>query len=397
MHILAINCGSSTLKFELFQIGPDRARKRRVWGLADRIGIGGSIDVHRESAADVKESVVLPDHGEAARRVLGYLQGCKLGAVVHRVVHGGERFIEPTLIDEAVVAEIDKLTELAPLHNGPALAALKAARSALGTAVPMVAVFDTAWHRTMPPHAALYPIPHELTERYRIQRYGFHGIAHRWMAERCAELIARPLDQLRLVTLQLGNGCSATALARGRSIDTSMGFTPLEGLMMGTRSGDIDPSLVGYLAEHEEQDVAVIEDWLNRRSGLLGVSGHSRDMRELLDLRRQGNPRATLAVDMFAYRVKKYVGAYLAALGGADALVFGGGIGENAPVVRSLVCAGMEWSGLLLDEARNQAAIGVEGRISADGSKMLAFAIPVDEAAILVKDALHSLNRAGHS
>jgi acetate kinase len=396
MDILAINCGSSSLKFELFAVNPPNPPHRRAWGLVDRIGIGGSVTFHTDAGVKVSESVPVPDHEAATRASLQKLKGAGmlsdgLAGVVHRVVHGGERFSEPVRIDAAVMAELEELTELAPLHNGPAVAAIRTARSVLGPSVPMVAVFDTAFHCTLPPHAAEYAIPHELTSKHHIRRYGFHGLAHRWMAERYAELTRIPAEKTRLITLQLGNGCSATAVAGGRSIDTSMGFTPLEGLVMGTRSGDIDPSLVGFLAQHEGVDVAQVEDWLNRRSGLLGVSGISRDMRELLERAGQGHARAALAVEMFCYRVRKYIGAYLAALGGADAVIFGGGIGENAPLLRSRICSGMDWCGLALDEERNRAAIGQEALISRDGAAMQAYVLPVDESAILVRDALRCL------
>jgi acetate kinase len=257
----------------------------------------------------------------------------------------------------------------------------------------MVATFDTAFHRTMSERASRYAIPLELAERHRIRRYGFHGLAHRYMTERYAALTATPLEQVKLVTLQLGNGCSATAIEGGRSVDTSMGFTPLEGLMMGTRSGDVDPSLAGFLARREGVDIEEAEAWLNTRSGLLGVSGKSADMRELLEAEEGGDARAALAVEMFCYRVRKYVGAYLAALGGADAVVFGGGIGENAPLVRARICAGMGWCGLTLDEDRNARTGGSEGRISSDDSKVRAYVIPVDEAAVIALDTVHCLRR----
>jgi acetate kinase len=282
---------------------------------------------------------------------------------------------------------------MAPLHNGPALAAIRAAREALGPAVPMVATFDTTFHRRMPEKAARYALQPELAERHGAFRYGFHGLAHRYMAERHAEITSSP--EARLITLQLGNGCSATAISAGRSVDTSMGLTPLEGLMMGTRSGDVDPSLPSYLAHREGVEVAEVVGWLNKRSGLLGVSGTSRDMRELLRARDRGDGRAALAVEMFCYRAKKQVGAYLAALGRADAVVFAGGIGERAPEVRAEICSGMEWCGLTLDLERNTRAVGVEARISADSSPVEIYVIPVDEATIIARDTVDCLLRRG--
>jgi acetate kinase len=336
--------------------------------------------------------VEVAGHDEATRLVLDWLAGLGAGgpgrpdAVGHRVVHGGDRFVGPALIDDKVIEEIEALGELAPLHNLPALDAIRAARAILGPSIPMVATFDTAFHRSLPERAARYAIPPELAEKHRVYRYGFHGLAHRYMAERCAALSGRPIDETKLITLQLGNGCSATAIDGGLSIDTSMGFTPLEGLVMGTRSGDIDPSVIGYLACREGVAPEEVEHRLNTASGLQGISGRSHDMRELLQAESRGDARAALAVETFCYRARKYVGAYLAALGGADALVFGGGIGENAPVVRSRICDGLEWCGLTLDPDRNERTTGSERTISAEGSKVQAYVIAVDEEVVIARD-----------
>lgn len=393
-QVLAINCGSSTLKFELREISPTGPIRCVARGTVDRIGGEATLTFHHEGGWSLQEHADVADHGQAVARALRWLADggglSSIGlALAHRVVHGGAHFTAPAVIEDAVLRAIDSLTELAPLHNGPALAAIRAARTYLGNGVPMVAVFDTAFHRTLPPHASCYAIPLELAEKHQVQRYGFHGLAHRYMAQRYAAIASS--DELKLITLQLGNGCSAAAVAAGRSVDTSMGFTPLEGLMMGTRSGDVDPSLPAYLAEREGVTVADVDEWLNRKSGLRGVSGSSRDMRDLLERERQHDERATLAIDMFCYRVRKCIGAYLAVLGGADAVLFGGGIGENAPAIRARICAGMEWCGLLLDVERNCAAIGSESRISTDQARMHAHVIVVDEAAILVEDALRCL------
>lgn len=395
-QVLAVNCGSSTLKFELHEVSPTGPIRRLARGTVDRIGGEASLKFHHEGGWSLDETGDIPDHARAVERVLRWLSdGGGLSstglALAHRVVHGGPRFTEPAIIDDTVLAEIDALTELAPLHNGPALSAIRAARAYLGSAVPMVAVFDTAFHRTLPPCASAYAIPLELARKHRIERYGFHGLAHRSMLQRYCRMTGVPGDRLKLITLQLGNGCSAAAIAGGKSVDTSMGFTPLEGLMMGTRSGDVDPSLPAYLAHREGVSVDQIEEWLNRKSGLLGVSGTSRDMRDLLEREQQGDERAALAVEMFCYRVRKIIGAYLAVLGGVDAVLFGGGIGENAPAIRTRICAGMQWCGLVLDAARNQAAIGKETRISADDAGIHAHVILVDETAILVEDALKCL------
>jgi acetate kinase len=401
MRVLAINCGSSTLKFQVIEVedaAPGRER-RLASGTVDSIGGRAAIEFSAESGERLQEAVPVADHGEATQRVLawlgsrGLLEPDGLGAIGHRVVHGGEQFVEPTLIDDEAIDAIEATSDLAPLHNEPSLRAIRAAREALGPAIPMVAIFDTAFHHAMPERASRYAIPQELSAKHRIRRYGFHGLAHRYMTERYAVITSTPLAQVKLITLQLGNGCSATAVEGGRSVDTSMGFTPLEGLMMGTRSGDVDPSLAGFLARREGVSVEEVEGWLNTRSGLLGVSGRSRDMRELLEAERQGDDRAALAVEMFCYRVRKYIGACLSILGGAHAVIFGGGIGENAPTVRARICAGMDWCGLTLDQDRNAAAIGAEERISADNAEVHAYVIPVDEAVIIARDAASCLRR----
>jgi len=403
MKILALNCGSSTLKFQLIEIDSEAAApargRRLAGGIVERIGARAAFDFAVEHGEPLRRSAAVADHAEATRHVLDWLASTELlapsglEAVGHRVVHGGDLFVEPTLVDDEVLAAVEALTDLAPLHNAPSLNAIRAARALLGPGVPMVATFDTAFHRTLPERASLYAIPLDLADKHRIRRYGFHGLAHRYMTERYAAITSTPVEQVKLVTLQLGNGCSATAVEGGRSIDTSMGFTPLEGLMMGTRSGDVDPSLAGFLARREAVDVADAEGWLNTRSGLLGVSGRSSDMRELLEAEARGDARAALAVTMFCYRVRKYMGAYLAALGGANAVVFGGGIGENAPSVRARACAGMDWCGLTLDQGRNTRIVGSEGRISTDDSRVQAYVIPVDEEGVIAHDVVRCLRR----
>jgi acetate kinase len=380
MKVLTINCGSSTLKFKLIDVG-ERGSEVLASGLVDDIGGGSSLHLHA-GQENRSETATVADHGDGVHRVLGWLASIGyparhgIDAVGHRVVHGGARFREATVIDDGVVESIQAVSRLAPLHNIPALAAIRAARAELGS-LPAVAAFDTAFHRSRPERAARYAIPDSLASKHGIRRYGFHGLAHGFMAERHAELVFRPVR--RVVTLQLGNGCSAAAVEGGRSIDTSMGLAPLEGLVMGTRSGDVDPSLVGFLARCQGVDVDEIEDALNKRSGLLGVSERSRDMRELLQAEAEGDRRAALAVAMFCYRARKYVGAYLASLGGADAVIFGGGIGEHAPAVRARICAGMEWCGLFVDDERNDAAIGSEACISPPRARIQAYVIPVDE------------------
>lgn len=400
MKILVLNCGSSTLKFQLLGVeglNTTDSFERLARGTVDGVGGPGTLEFTARNGETHHQDVTFADHGQATQEVFDWLESSKflqpdgLGAIGHRVVHGAHRFTEPTLIDDGVIEALEVLRELAPLHNEPALQAIRAARSAFA-AIPMVAVFDTAFHRTLPAKASHYAIPQELAEKHHVRRYGFHGLAHRSMAERYAS-IAR--QSLRLITMQLGNGCSMAAVEGGQSVDTSMGFTPLEGLVMGTRSGDVDPSLAGFLARREGVPVEAVESWLNTRSGLLGVSDRSRDMRELLEASRQGDASAELAVDIFCYRARKYLGAYLAVLGGADAVIFGGGIGENAPAVRTRICAGMEWCGLSVDPARNDVLIGEEGRIASDSSIINAYVIPVDEEAIIARDTLHCLREQG--
>ncbi len=402
MKILVINCGSSTLKFQVIsmdEMTPFGSEGRLAHGLVDRIGRQAEIRFVAESGKCFRKTDEITDHGLATALVFKWLDSLDLlgqggiEAVGHRVVHGGHLFIEPTLIDEGVIDTIEAMKYLAPLHNGPSLKAIRAARAILDRDLPMVAVFDTAFHSTLPEHSHQYAIPWEWAEKHHIRRYGFHGLAHRYMAERYALLNDKVSKEVTLVTLQLGNGCSAAAIKRGRSVDTSMGFTPLEGLMMGTRSGDVDPHLPGFLAQRESMDIEQVEDWLNQKSGLLGVSGLSQDMRELLEAEKQGNKNAALAVEMFCYRVKKEIGAYLAVLGGAEAVIFGGGIGENSPPVRSRICAGMEWCGLVIDENRNRSMVGDEGKISADEAKIKIYVIPVDEAVIIARDTFQLLHR----
>jgi acetate kinase len=398
MRVLAINCGSSTLKFKLVDV--DGTTLTLAEGLVERIGDENASLTVGVGGGVLEERATAPDHETAILVVLDRLASTGLAAPEafgHRVVHGGDRFSGPVLIDGGVMSHIEDLGELAPLHNGPSLAAIKASLRAASPPVPMVAVFDTAFHRTMPERASLYPIPRGLSERHGIRRYGFHGTAHRCMVERYSALTATPAEESNLVTLQLGNGCSATAVAGGRSVDTSMGFTPLEGLMMGTRSGSVDPSLVGFLARREGVDASEVEGWLNKRSGLLGISETSRDVRELLEATERGDGRAALALEMFCDRVHKHIGAYLAVLGGADAVIFGGGIGENAPQIRERVLDGMDWCGLTLDPECNANALGVEARITTKASKIHAYVVLVDEETRIAKDAAHLLATPGDS
>jgi acetate kinase len=311
----------------------------------------------------------------------------EIEAVGHRVVHGGERFTHSTRVDDDVWCELEELIELAPLHNPHNLRGIAAARAVLGPGVPQVAVFDTAFHHSLPETAFVYGIPYQLYRRYRVRRYGFHGTSHRYIAYRYRQLTGKTREATKIITLHLGNGASACAIVGGISLDTSMGFTPLEGLVMGTRSGDLDPAILDFISAKEGLSLREVDTLLNKQSGLLGVSGLTADMRELLaEESENGDRRARLAIDIFCYRVKKYIGAYLAAMNGADAIVFAGGIGENSPVVRSRICAGLEWLGIDVDPSHNEAIVGAEGRIDRDGSRVNLWVIPTDEELLIARD-----------
>jgi len=318
-------------------------------------------------------------------------------AVGHRVVHGGELFKESTLIDDRVLKGIEDCIDLAPLHNPNNVKGILAARDIFGKDLPQVAVFDTAFHHSIPDRAYLYAIPYHLYRRYRIRRYGFHGTSHRYVAFRYRALRRLTREQTDIITLHLGNGCSAAAIKGGSPIDTSMGMTPLEGLVMGTRCGDLDPAIVGVIARKEGLSASEVDSLLNTQAGLLGISGLTNDMRELqAELKEHDDRRVRLAVEIFCYRVRKYVGAYLAAMGGADAVVFTGGIGENSPEVRQLICSEMEWAGLQLDTQKNSEAIGREALISTKDSRLLAYAIPTDEELLIARDTVRVIKGMPH-
>ncbi len=406
MLVLVVNSGSSSVKFQLVEVveearGRLTTRPALLQGAVKGIGGAASFEVRRQNAGHSTKTLEVRDHAQALRVVLDSLSGSlgEIEAVGHRVVHGGDRYVRPTLITEQVEAGIDALSELAPLHNPSSLAGIRGAKSVLGSSVPMVAVFDTAFHQTMPEVAKRYALPADLADRHRIRRYGFHGIAHASLANGYVACAGDPLEQMRLITLQLGNGCSITAIVQGRSVETSMGFTPLEGLVMGTRSGDVDASIVSFLSEREKVEAAEVERWLNERSGLLGLSGRSNDMRELLRLaEEEKDKRAEFAIDVFCYRVRKYLGSYLAVLGGADAIVFGGGIGENAPEIRDRVCRNMEWCGLTLNPDRNRAAVGLApgraAKISTDDSRLAAYVVAADEETWIATETVRCVRTA---
>ncbi len=334
------------------------------------------------------------NHHDGARWILNWLKDKTLlhtlTAIGHRVVHGGDIFSAPIRVNEAVVAAIESLNSLAPLHNPLAVQVIRACQTFLSPDIPMVAVFDTSFFHALPDHVSCYALPHEWTLNYGIKRYGFHGIAHRYLYQRYHEIRKADTKTSRVITLQLGQGCSVAAIRGGTAVETSMGFTPLEGLIMATRCGDIDPGALLYLAER--LSIEQLRVGLNQHAGLLGVSGTSADMRELLRLEAQGHSGAKLAIDAFCHRVRKYLGAYLAVLGGADAIVFSGGIGEHAPLIRERICAGMEWCGLVMDKAANAAATGTsEAFISTNSSHVAVYVIPADEELLIARDTRECL------
>ena len=411
MNILVLNCGSSSVKFQL--IGTDldkiaqKTDERLARGTIERIGGEAIISLATAGREPQRSTAPLRDARAALELILRWacsdasgIEGIKsvadVHAVGHRVVHGGERFTHSVLITDEVLRGIEDCIDLAPLHNPANIAGITAAREALGPGIAQAAVFDTAFHQTLPDHAYLYALPYQLYRRYRVRRYGFHGTSHRYVAYRYRQLTGVQREHTNIITLHLGNGCSAAAIRGGDSVDTSMGLTPLEGLVMGTRSGDIDPAIVDFIAAKEGLSSREVETLLNKQSGLIGISGLTNDMRELLaEAHENDDRRARLAVEIFCYRVRKYIGAYLAAMGGADAIVFTGGIGENSAEVRANICGGLEWMGLGLDAERNAAQTdGHEGLISRDGSRLAAYVIPTDEELLIARDTVRCVRGA---
>ena len=408
MHVLVLNVGSSTLKFQLIRTDAERIAantdERLARGQVERIGGEAVLTLQAGGDRAPRRTVAsLRDHAAAVDHVLRWLTDARSGsgitapgqieAVGHRVVHGGEHFTRSVLVDADVLRRLDETIELAPLHNPHNLSGIRAARTALGPGVPQVATFDTAFHHTLPETAYIYALPYQYYRRYRIRRYGFHGTSHRYVAHRYRQLTGRTREGTNLVTLHLGNGSSACAIRRGESVDTSMGFTPLEGLVMGTRSGDVDPAILDHVAVKEGLSLSQVEMVLNKSSGLLGISGLTADMRELLaEAAEHDDRRARLAVAIYCYRIRKYVGAYLAAMDGADAIVFAGGIGENAAQVRAEVCAGLGWLGAVLDAGANAGMVnGREGRIDTGSGRLELWVIPTDEELLIARDAYRAV------
>ena len=390
MKVLVINCGSSSLKYQLID---SRSEEVLAAGLCERIGIDGRMTHTPSSGNTVVKNDPLPDHGAAIQAVLSALTDKahgvisslgEIGAVGHRLVHGGEKFAASVIINDEVIAEVEACNDLAPLHNPANLIGVRACRQIMPD-VPMVGVFDTAFHQTMPPKAYLYGIPHQYYQEHKVRRYGFHGTSHNYVSQRVHHLAELDPDNSRVIVCHLGNGASVTAVKNGKSVDTSMGLTPLEGLIMGTRSGDLDPGVIEYIAKKEHMTLEEVLKVLNKESGVLGLSGVSSDFRDLTEAMEQGNEQAAVAVEAFCYRVAKHIGAYTAALNGVDAIVFTAGIGENAAHIRSMVCDYLGFLGITIDEEKN-AVRGKETEISTPDSKVSVFVIPTNEELAIARE-----------
>jgi acetate kinase len=393
MNILVLNCGSSSIKYQLFDM-EDSARVLAK-GLLERIGITDGILTHKPTGKDNYKVVLdIPDHTVGINMVMealvhpvhGVIQSIsEIMAVGHRVAHGGENFKESVLIDNDVKRDIEKCAELAPLHNPAHLKGILSCEKLL-PGIPQVAVFDTSFHQTMPDYAFMYAIPYEYYEKYRIRKYGFHGTSHRFVAEKACKMLNMDLFNSRIITCHLGNGASITAVENGKSIDTSMGFTPVDGLIMGTRTGEIDPGVLLYLADKEELSVSGVNNMINKKSGVAGISQLSSDMRDLEIAANEGNPKALLALNMYAYKIKKFIGAYVAALNGLDLLIFTAGVGENDFNARKMICTGMEFLGIKINPEINHGVKGKDLIISTPDSKVTVMVVTTDEEFVIASD-----------
>lgn len=392
--IMAINAGSSSLKFQLFEMPSENVLTK---GLVERIGLNDAvftITVNGEKQTEVTE---IPDHSVAVKILVEKLLSTgiiksydEITGIGHRVVHGGERFNDSVLLTEETIKEIEALSDLAPLHNPANVVGIKSFQEILPN-VPAVAVFDTAFHQTMPEQSYLYSLPYEYYEKYGIRKYGFHGTSHKYVSERAAELLGRPIEQLRLISCHLGNGASIAAIEGGKSIDTSMGFTPLAGVAMGTRSGNIDPALIPYIMEKTGKTAEEVINVLNKESGMLGISGFSSDLRDIEQSSEEGNERAELALQVFASRIHKYIGSYAARMSGVDAIIFTAGIGENSSEIRSRVLRGLEFMGVYWDPALNNVR-GEEAFLSYPHSPVKVFIIPTNEEVMIARDVMRLSN-----
>lgn len=391
MKVLVVNCGSSSLKYQLFDMTDESVLAK---GLVERIGIDGSVLTHQPAGKD--KTVINADiknHSIAIKLVVEALTNAEHGviasmkeisAVGHRVVHGAEKFASSVLITPAVMQALEECIEMAPLHNPPNILGVNACAE-LMPGVPQVGVFDTAFHQTMPKKAYIYGLPYEAYEKHRVRRYGFHGTSHKFVAQSVAELLGKDIAELKIVTCHLGNGSSIAAVQNGKVIDTSMGFTPLEGLVMGTRCGDVDPAVLPFLMKKEGLSVEDIDNYINKKSGVLGISGVSSDFRDIEGAAEAGNERAQLALDIFAYRVRKYIGSYAAAMGGVDAIVFTAGLGENSVSMREAIMEGLEFLGTKICPERNNVR-GKAREISVDASKVKVFIVPTNEELMIARD-----------
>lgn len=391
MKILVINCGSSSLKYQLIDMTDESVLAK---GLVERIGIEGSILTHKVN--DEKHEIKQPmkDHKDAIKLVLDALIDEKYGvisdmseisAVGHRVVHGGEKYSESVLIDEEVMKSLEDCVKLAPLHNPPNIIGINACKVLMPN-TPMVAVFDTAFHQTMPDYAYMYALPYELYKNYGVRKYGFHGTSHKYVSQVAAEMMGKDIKDLKIITCHLGNGASICAIDGGKSVETSMGFTPLEGIAMGTRSGNIDPAIITFLMKELNLSIDEVNNILNKKSGVYGISGVSSDFRDIEESAEEGNKRAELALEIFHYKVKRFIGSYAAAIGGMDCIVFTAGLGENSALSRSEICKGLEFLGVKIDEKKNNEGRGFAKVISTDDSKVKVFVIPTDEELMIAKD-----------
>ena len=390
MKILVINAGSSSLKYQLIDMADESVICK---GLVERIGIEGSNIAHKIGGEKIEIKKPLKNHVEAIQLVLEVLQDKKygavssmseIGAVGHRVVHGGESFSRSVLIDDGVMDAIRDNIDLAPLHNPANIMGIEACRAVMpGT--PMVAVFDTAFHQTMPKSSYIYALPYEVYEKYKVRRYGFHGTSHKFVAQQAAKMLGKPLEDIKLITCHLGNGSSVSAVKDGKVLDTSMGLTPLEGVPMGTRSGDLDPAILGFLMNKLNMNIDEMTAYLNKKSGILGISGISSDFRDLIAAAKEGNERAQLGLDVFCYRVRKYIGAYAAAMGGVDAVVFTAGVGENNSGLRKKIMEGMEYLGFEIDDSQNENGSGAFA-MTKSSSRVCGLVIPTNEELMIARD-----------
>ena len=394
MNVLVINCGSSSLKFQLINAETEKVLAK---GLCERIGIDGRLTYQPAGGEKEKSDLAMPTHTEAIQFVIDALTNEKtgvvksldeIGAVGHRVVHGGEKFASSVVITDEVKKAVEECNDLAPLHN-PANLIGVAACEKLMPGTPMVAVFDTAFHQTMPEKAYMYGLPYEYYEKYKVRRYGFHGTSHSFVSKRAAEVMGRPYDEVKTIVCHLGNGSSVSAVLNGKCVDTSMGLTPLEGLVMGTRSGDIDPAIMEFIAKKENLDIDGVMNVLNKKSGVFGISGGlSSDFRDLTDAMNAGDKKATIAMDVFSYRVAKYIGSYAAAMNGVDDIVFTAGIGENDDYVREEVCKYLGYLGVDFDSEENKGLRGKEAELTKEGSKVKVFVIPTNEELAIARETL---------